>query len=55
MFIFVSLSSLRLTYTSGVYRHLLFLLTLNDRLFLAPLDNPKTVIDIGTGIGIWAQ
>ena len=35
--------------------HLLFLLTLNNRLFLAPLDNPKVVLDIGTGIGIWAQ
>lgn len=35
--------------------HHLFLLTLNNRLFLAPLDNPKQVLDVGTGIGVWAQ
>lgn len=36
-------------------RHHLFLLTLNDRLFLAPLEEPKRVLDVGTGNGIWAQ
>ena len=38
-----------------VYSHHLFLLTFNDKLHLAPLQNPKRVIDIGTGIGIWAS
>lgn len=35
----------------------MFLLTLNDKLFLAPLDQnpPKKALDIGTGTGIWAQ
>ena len=41
----------RLTYC----RHLLWLLTLNDKLYLAPLDQPEYALDIGTGIGIWAQ
>lgn len=36
-------------------RHLLYLLMMNDELFLAPLEDPKRVIDVGTGIGIWAQ
>ncbi|KAL9634366.1 MAG: hypothetical protein Q9164_004129, partial [Protoblastenia rupestris] len=35
--------------------HHIFLLTLNDKLFLAPLQNPKKVLDVGTGNGIWAQ
>ncbi|MCJ1464596.1 hypothetical protein MMC07_003209 [Pseudocyphellaria aurata] len=34
--------------------HHIFLLTLNDKLFVAPINNPKRVLDIGTGIGIWA-
>ena len=33
----------------------MFILTLNNELFLAPIQNPKRVIDIGTGIGIWAS
>lgn len=32
----------------------MFLLTLNDKLFLAPIKDPKRAIDIGTGAGIWA-
>ncbi|TDZ35512.1 putative methyltransferase tdiE [Colletotrichum spinosum] len=38
-------------------QHHLFLLTLNDRLHLAPLSPdspPRRVLDIGTGTGIWA-
>ncbi|MCJ1272856.1 hypothetical protein MMC21_000645 [Puttea exsequens] len=35
--------------------HHLFILTFHDQLFLAPLTDPKRVIDIGTGIGVWAQ
>ncbi|MCJ1362394.1 hypothetical protein MMC16_001497 [Acarospora aff. strigata] len=35
--------------------HHLFLLTYNDRLFLAPIEAPKRVLDVGTGTGIWAQ
>lgn len=35
--------------------HHIFLLTLNDKLFVAPLKNPKRALDIGTGsTGIWA-
>lgn len=36
--------------------HHLFLMTLGDRLFLAPIgDNPQNVLDVGTGTGIWAM
>ena len=35
--------------------HNLYLLTLNNRLFLAPIDhNPSNILDLGTGTGIWA-
>lgn len=34
--------------------HHLMLLTLDDRLYLAPLSSPKHVIDLGTGTGRWA-
>ncbi|KAK5994292.1 Methyltransferase [Cladobotryum mycophilum] len=35
--------------------HNLYLLTLDDRLFLAPIgDNPQRVLDVGTGTGVWA-
>lgn len=27
---------------------------MNDRLYYAPIEDPKTVLDIGTGTGIWA-
>lgn len=36
-------------------RHHMFILTLNDKLFMAPIKNPKRVMDVGTGIGIWAS
>ncbi|KAK1993101.1 methyltransferase domain-containing protein [Colletotrichum falcatum] len=38
-------------------QHNLFLLTLGNKLYLAPLDRenpPQRVLDIGTGTGIWA-
>lgn len=36
--------------------HHLFLMTMGDRLFLAPIgDNPQNVLDVGTGTGIWAM
>jgi SAM-dependent methyltransferase len=28
---------------------------LNDKLFLAPLENPTAILDVGTGTGIWAM
>ncbi|KAF2737681.1 S-adenosyl-L-methionine-dependent methyltransferase [Polyplosphaeria fusca] len=34
--------------------HHLWLLTLRDKLFLAPLDNPQLILDVGTGTGLWA-
>lgn len=35
--------------------HHMFKLVLNDRLFLAPIENgPIRVLDIGTGTGLWA-
>jgi 16S rRNA G527 N7-methylase RsmG len=36
-------------------RHHLWLLTLHDQLFLAPLKDPKRILDIGTGTGLWAM
>ncbi|KAL9098154.1 MAG: hypothetical protein Q9163_006130 [Psora crenata] len=38
-----------------IRRHHIFLLTLNDKLYLAPLQNPKRALDVGTGNGVWAQ
>jgi hypothetical protein len=29
-------------------------LTLEDKLFLSPVSNPRHILDIGTGIGLWA-
>lgn len=34
--------------------HHLWLLTLHDQLFLAPIENPQRILDIGTGTGLWA-
>jgi ubiquinone/menaquinone biosynthesis C-methylase UbiE len=34
--------------------HHLWLLTLKDKLFLAPIENPQMVLDVGTGNGLWA-
>ncbi|KAF2006360.1 S-adenosyl-L-methionine-dependent methyltransferase [Amniculicola lignicola CBS 123094] len=34
--------------------HHLWLLTLEDKLFLAPVENPQMVLDVGTGTGLWA-
>lgn len=33
---------------------MLWMLTLGDQLFLAPVKEPQTVLDFGTGTGIWA-
>lgn len=35
-------------------QHQLWMITLHDELFLAPIKNPKRALDIGTGTGIWA-
>ncbi|PSN65175.1 S-adenosyl-L-methionine-dependent methyltransferase [Corynespora cassiicola Philippines] len=34
--------------------HHLWLLTLHDQLFLAPIENPEMILDVGTGTGLWA-
>ncbi|KAI9926743.1 hypothetical protein AWENTII_011371 [Aspergillus wentii] len=34
-------------------QHHMFKMVNNDRLFFAPLRNPKRILDIGTGSGIW--
>ncbi|KAF2010609.1 S-adenosyl-L-methionine-dependent methyltransferase [Aaosphaeria arxii CBS 175.79] len=34
--------------------HHLWLLTLDDKLFLAPIDDPEMILDVGTGTGLWA-
>ncbi|RMY81185.1 hypothetical protein D0864_08380 [Hortaea werneckii] len=36
-------------------QHHIFRLTFGNRLFFAPLQNPKHCLDIGTGTGIWAE
>lgn len=28
--------------------------SLDDKILLAPLENPQRILDIGTGTGIWA-
>ncbi|KAL4803137.1 S-adenosyl-L-methionine-dependent methyltransferase [Aspergillus unguis] len=35
--------------------HHMYLLTLDSKLHLAPLDNPQEILDVGTGTGIWAM
>lgn len=30
-------------------------LALDGKLYLAPLENPKKILDVGTGTGIWAM
>jgi hypothetical protein len=35
--------------------HHMYLMTLEGKLHLAPLDNPHNIIDLGTGTGIWAM
>jgi SAM-dependent methyltransferase len=42
------------SYHEKIFHHLM-LLTLGDRLYLAPLPSPKHVIDLGTGTGRWAS
>jgi len=32
----------------------LWLYTLHNELFIAPIPNPQNILDIGTGTGIWA-
>ncbi|PWY90709.1 S-adenosyl-L-methionine-dependent methyltransferase [Aspergillus heteromorphus CBS 117.55] len=34
--------------------HHMYLLTLDGKLHLAPIDNPQEILDVGTGTGIWA-
>jgi len=36
-----------------IAHHMLYL-ALDDKLYLAPLENPQKVLDVGTGTGIWA-
>lgn len=35
-------------------QHAMFMLLCDGRLHYAPLENPQSVLDIGTGTGIWA-
>lgn len=35
--------------------HHLWLLTFDDKLFLAPLEEPERILDLGTGTGLWAM
>lgn len=35
--------------------HHLLVMSCDDRLHLAPLEEPKRILDIGTGTGIWAM
>lgn len=30
-------------------------LAFDNKMFLAPLENPQKVLDLGTGTGIWAM
>lgn len=36
-------------------QHRCFRMTMDEKLFLAPIHNPKSVLDIATGTGIWAS
>lgn len=34
--------------------HQMFKITMGDKLYLAPIDKPARILDVGTGTGIWA-
>jgi len=36
-------------------RHFMVTLVMGDGLFLAPIEDPRKVLDVGTGAGIWAM
>lgn len=36
------------------FAHHMYLITLDQRLHLAPLKNPQRILDVGCGTGIWA-
>lgn len=36
------------------FAHHMYLLTLDHKLHLAPIKQPQTILDVGTGTGIWA-
>jgi hypothetical protein len=36
------------------FAHHMYLLTLDQKLHLAPIQHPQEVLDVGTGTGIWA-
>jgi hypothetical protein len=36
------------------FAHHMYLLTLDQKLYLAPIQSPQTILDAGTGTGIWA-
>jgi len=36
-------------------RHHVVLLAFDEKLFLAPVDKPQRILDVGTGSGIWAM
>lgn len=44
----------RIFQTNAEQVHLCYELVLDGRLYLAPLNNPQDVLDIGTGRGDWA-
>ena len=35
-------------------QHAMFMLLCDSKLHFAPLENPRSILDIGTGTGIWA-
>ena len=39
--------------TVNIYSHHAFLITLNDRLLLAPIHKPRRALDVGCGTGTW--
>lgn len=36
------------------FAHHMYLLTLDQKLHLAPIQHPQAILDVGTGTGIWA-
>lgn len=41
--------------TNEAIGHHLFLRLFDDHLYRAPVDSPKNIVDLGTGIGLWAS
>ncbi len=41
--------------TNEEVSHHLWLRLFDDKLYLAPIESPRRILDVGTGVGLWAN